>query len=202
MKIITFRNGGQEYFIRPDTSINRERNNYFCLDSIKTLSAVPCIWIKCNKSGKSISSKFAQRYYAVIGYGIRLINNIPEESSFSDKYLANSLDNTWYISKEFPIEQIEQFIQELSRLNIEISIKNAETFRENINALTTNIKTINSFQEVISLFGDLIQHSSKYTSLKTGDYISYDLIKTSDDLIVKANEKPLLKFGEISFKIE
>ena len=119
MNIITNIYGSDDYFIRPGTSLNQGGNDYFCPEEI-TVAAVPFIWVKADKPGKSVKERFAKKYYTTSGYGIRIIAKSLLGPNPTKWFIANSLNHTTYLSqaqlsqKEF--EQINKVIENTSKL--------------------------------------------------------------------------------------
>ena len=115
MNIITVPYGSKGFYVRPDTSLNRDSNDYFCPDGVTGLAAAVFIYAKATKAGKSVSAKFAQRYYSAIGTGIHLsAPGIDGEGSPESWWLSQSLDNSTFLlgdetaAGEMPAEIIEK----------------------------------------------------------------------------------------------
>ncbi len=181
MNIITIPYGSHSYYIRPDTSWNKDRNDYFCPDNIEELVAVPFIYARMDRAAKAVAVKFAPRYYTITGYGIRLIAPamiIPGKPE--SWWLANSLDMSTYMSEGVEKSKADEVIE---------IIKNYAHCNEYLSAdlLTEKINTS-------------IESVSKYTSLKTGDYIINDLLP-DNSLILKKGRNESITLGEIEFKI-
>lgn len=129
MNILTVPYNSKYFYIRPDTSLNRDSNDYFCLDGIKELAVFHFIYVKFTKAGKAIPSKFARRYYSNIGEGIhltapQLINNQHPDSW----WLANSLDNSTFLfdnieSNNLSGEELENYYK-----IIDTAIENASKY--------------------------------------------------------------------------
>lgn len=177
MNIITVTYNSDFFYIRPDISLNRDGNDYFCPDNITEIAVAPFIYIRIDKAGKSIQSKFAHRYYSSIGYGVNLSgqslidNNIPQ--SF---LMANALDNTTYISQlyhpdEFPLEKLVQEFQ---------------------NTLSAE----NGTAALLNIFNKKIEQITSLSSVRTGDLIALELAYP-----VQKELNSSVKFGEIEFMI-
>lgn len=108
MNIVLFNNNSKFYYFRPDISLNRDCNDYFCPEGINELAAIPFIYIKMERAAKAVSAKFASRYYKNAGYGL-ILNakglETPEEPASWNT--ARSLDNTLYITPAIPLERFE-----------------------------------------------------------------------------------------------
>ena len=109
MNIITVPYNSDFHYIRPDISLNRDSNDYFCPDDITEIAVVPFIYIRMERAGKAISAKFANRYCSQIGYGVSLsAKSLIVENCPVSFQTANSLDNSTYISQLFQPDSIRQ----------------------------------------------------------------------------------------------
>ena len=110
MNIITVPYNSKGYFVRPDTSLNKDSNDYFCPDNITELAVASFIFVRASKAGKSVSAKFASRYYTTYGTGFRLwAPGMIDSSAPESWWMANSLDNSTFITEEgLPADQIPQ----------------------------------------------------------------------------------------------
>ncbi len=115
MNIIINTYGSRAYFIKPGASLNSGGNDYFCPGEINSITAVPFIWVRAEKSGKCVNEKFAPKYYTKGGYGVRLIVNSLINESPESWYIANSLDNSTYLSS--PIELKDHSSEDFSPIN-------------------------------------------------------------------------------------
>lgn len=188
MNIITKPHGSKLHYIKPDISYNKDWNDYFCPDTITELAAAPFIYTRIERSGKAIASKFAERYYSGVGYGVQLIATSLLQSNHPESWhLAHSLDNTVYLSKLHTPEESGEIIQVLHgwKTDEDFSQKEKSTlFHKNPNFL------INSAIEEISI----------YSSLKTGDFIVLELPFTQTFLMPQQSGTTI-RLGEIHFTI-
>ncbi len=194
MNIITSLYGGKEYFIRPDTSINKDSNDYFCPETIESFAAVPCIWVKAVKPGKHVKARFANRYYNLVGYSVRFIANTPDNCTHAQWYLSNVINSTFTLSKGVSNEQVSEIIEKInSPLNIlEGGVNNSYIIENN--------PIINS-NDFTSIMGEVIENCSIYTFFKIGDYITYDLIPVENAPIVTPSKNGTINYGDIKFSI-
>jgi len=56
--------------VRPDTTLERNNKDFFLPDFVSSLSYSPVLFAKICKPGKSISTKFAPRYYDGVNFGV------------------------------------------------------------------------------------------------------------------------------------
>ena len=98
MNIFTIPYGSKGFYCRPDTSLNKDSNDYFCPDQVTELAAAVFIYARASKAGKSVAAKFASRYYTVVGKGVHfsapqmICNDVPESW-----WCAHSLDNSTFL---------------------------------------------------------------------------------------------------------
>lgn len=174
MNIVTVPYNSDFYYIRPDISLNRDSNDYFCPDEVTEITVAPFVYIRMDKAGKAISYKFAGRYCSQIGYGVNLTAQSLINKDYPMSFLtANSLDNTTYVSKLYLPEEFPA------------------------NDLQDNSLQILNTEELIDRFHKQIEKITRLTSVRTGDLILLELTEPS---IVKFGET--VKFGEISFSIK
>ncbi len=113
MNIITVPYGSKGFYVRPDTSLNRDSNDYFCPDGITGLAATVFVYAKASKAGKCVNAKYAHRYYNMVGTGLHL--SAPElatDNSPESWWLSNSLDNSTFIIEEYDAESAETGLKE------------------------------------------------------------------------------------------
>ncbi len=199
MNIVTVPFNSTFYYIRPDISLNRDSNDYFCPECISEITVVPFIYIRMDKAGKSIASKFAERYYSQIGYGLNLsAKSLVEEGIPLSAAMANSLDNTTYVSdlnkfEEFNIgefaSQLREFAEQkfIRESGVSVRIHIAEG-RDGDEVRMDHIREM--FNRKIALI-------TPFTSVRSGDYIAIEL---SDPVPLPFNRR--IKFGEISFMVK
>ena len=192
MNIITVPYNSDFYYIRPDISLNRDGNDYFCPDSITEIAVAPFIYIRMDKAGKAISAKFAHRYCSQIGYGL----NLTAQSLISKEYpmsfcTANSLDNSTYITQLY---QLEEFPAQIIIQALEIS----ELFNKNTEALTKAKVILESGNENIQgLFYKHIEKITKLSSVRTGDLIILELCPSQP-----VPQNNTIEFGSLKFSIK
>ena len=144
-------------FLKPDSSILRKNRPFFIPSFSNDLHHEVELVLKIDRVGKNIARKFASRYYSSVGLGIDftardLQNKLKAKGLPWEK--AKAFDNSAVISDKFiPTEK-------LNSENIE--------FRLDINGETRQ-KGYSS--QMIFPFDELIEHVSKYFTLKNGDLI-------------------------------
>jgi 2-keto-4-pentenoate hydratase/2-oxohepta-3-ene-1,7-dioic acid hydratase in catechol pathway len=173
-------------FMKPDSALLRKNEPFYMPSFSSEIHHEIELVVKIDKLGKSISKKYAPRYYSSIGLGV----------DFTARDLQNKLKDKglpWEKAKAFdysaPIS--EQFIpvSELDLFSID--------FRLDINGET---RQIGNSSQMIFTIDELIEQISRYFTLKIGDFIftgtpaGVGLVKIGDHLEGYIGEKKLLDF--------
>ena len=158
MNIITVPYGSKGFYARPDTSLNRDSNDYFCPEEATELAAAVFIYAKASKAGKCVASKFAGRYYCVVGKGIHLSAPSLNDGTPEGWWAANSLDSSTFITEEMPaenasaeeIEQLDSAFESVSKYvsfrtgdYIAVEIGPSVIIKKGESSFTCNNTTIN-----------------------------------------------------------
>lgn len=108
MNIIVLTHSGR-VITRPDTSWEKESRDIYLPDFVKSLSLSPVLFIKITKPGRSISEKFANRYYESFGFGCLLYaENLMDEHPESYA-CASCLDHSSILPSEmYPSALLEK----------------------------------------------------------------------------------------------
>lgn len=177
MNIITTTYNSNFFYIRPDISLNRDSNDYFCPEEIQELTVAPFLYIRMEKAGKAVQAKFAQRYYSSIGYGLNITGKSLIDSKCPMSFLmANALDNSTIVS---PLHAIEELPLE--------KLKGSH--------FTANCQD-GTIDDIINIFNKKIEHISALTSFKTGDYIA---IEVAEHQKIEIGNNII--FGDLAFQI-
>lgn len=175
------------FFLKPDTALLRNNQPFFYPDFTNDLRANLSLVLRINRLGRSISERFAARYFDAVGMGFDLVANDLLETSRTQGLPwepARSFDYAAPISPEF------------------IAV-------ENIDIHTTAIRLLHNNTEVVKTnlldfpytFEQIIAHISKFITLKIGDYIYIDVpapvvsLKIGDELTAFLGEKEMLKMA-------
>ena len=145
------------FFMKPDTSIITGNKPFFLPDFSQEIHHEVEIVLKICKVGKSISEKFASRYYDEIGIGIDFTAR-DLQAKAKEKGLP------WEIAKAFEgSAPVGKFLQKKELLDI-----------KSINFhLDKNSKMVQqgSSADMIFSFEQIISYVSRFFPLKTGDLI-------------------------------
>jgi len=145
-------------FIKPETSLMHKSATFVIPDFTNDLHHEIELVIRLDKVGRSISERFAPKYYSTIGLGIDFTAR-DIQAKLKEKGLpwekAKAFDNAAIVSQEFI---------PLSELNLENGLKFS---------LTNNGKLVQEGNSKDMLFNidQLIVETSKYFTLKTGDLL-------------------------------
>jgi 2-keto-4-pentenoate hydratase/2-oxohepta-3-ene-1,7-dioic acid hydratase in catechol pathway len=144
-------------FLKPDSSILRKNRPFYIPSFSNNLHHEVELVIKIDRLGKNISKKFASRYYHSIGLGIDFTARDLQDA-LKAKGLpwekAKAFDYSAAISDEFiPVEELDP-----DNINFHLHINGEERQKGNS-------------AQMIFPFDELIEHVSKYFTLKTGDLI-------------------------------
>lgn len=95
---IPVRTAGGKVIVRPDTTWKRDDDSCWMPDFVGSVTWAPVVFANISRLGKSVSAKFADRYYDAIGFGFflypeDLIDGTPEGFA-----CASCLDHTTFLS--------------------------------------------------------------------------------------------------------
>lgn len=145
------------FFMKPDTAMLRNNQPFFYPDFTQDLQYELEIVLRICRLGRHISRKFANRYYDALTVGIDFTARDLQQRC-KEKGLP------WEIAKSFdysaPIGDFidKQEFDDINNLDFHLEI-NGET-----------VQTGNTSNMIFS-YDDLIEHTSKYVTYRTGDFI-------------------------------
>ncbi len=84
-------------FVRPDTTWERDNEDFYVPEFIDALSWAPVLFARISKPGRSILPKFAPRYYDSVGYGALLYPEDLIDGSTEGFASACCLDHTSFL---------------------------------------------------------------------------------------------------------
>jgi 2-keto-4-pentenoate hydratase/2-oxohepta-3-ene-1,7-dioic acid hydratase in catechol pathway len=174
------------FFLKPETAINRNNQPFFYPDFSNNIHYEVEIVVKFDKVGKNIAEKFAPRYYSEIAIGI----------DFTARDLQNKCKEKglpWEIAKSFDgAAPISKFIK-LADIGDIQSIE----FKLELNG---QIVQQGNTRDMIFIVDKLIQHVSKFLTLKIGDLMftgtpaGVGPVKIGDTLTAYIGDKKMLDF--------
>ncbi len=104
---IIVRNSAGKIFFRPDTTCDRPGEDLYPQEFIQSLSFVPVAYVRVSKAGRSISERFAKRYYDAAGYGLFLYPDDLLDGSAESMAEASCLDHTSFLPS--PVQESGRF---------------------------------------------------------------------------------------------
>jgi 2-keto-4-pentenoate hydratase/2-oxohepta-3-ene-1,7-dioic acid hydratase in catechol pathway len=143
------------FFLKPDSSILPKRNPFYIPNFSNEIHFEIELIVKIKKVGKSIDPVFSKDYYDKVGLGIDFTARDLQQKC-KDK------GHPWEISKAFDQSAVisEEFLKINSLKNIEFSLeKNGKIVQES------------NSKNMIFNIDQIINHVSKYMTLKIGDLI-------------------------------
>lgn len=145
------------FFMKPDSALSKDNKPFFLPDFSSEIHHEIELVIKINRLGKNIEAKFAHRYYDEIGLGI----------DFTARDVQRHL-----IEKGLPWEKAKAF-DSSAVLGKFLSREEIGDMEKILFSLKRNGEIVQSgdSQLMIFSFDTIIEHVSKYVTLKIGDLI-------------------------------
>jgi len=145
------------FFIKPESSLIRNRQPFFIPDFTKKVIPKINIVLKISRLGKHIHERFANKYYDEIGIGIDF-----EANDILNICKTNGLP--WESAKAYDSSaSLGSFILKTDFINLsDISF----SILKNGNCICKA-----NTSEILFSFDKIISHVSKYVMIKMGDYI-------------------------------
>lgn len=145
------------FFMKPDSALSKDNKPFFLPDFSSEIHHEIELVIKINRLGKNIEAKFAHRYYDEIGLGI----------DFTARDIQRHL-----IEKGLPWEKSKGF-DSSAVLGKFLSREEIGDMGKILFSLKRNGEIVQSgdSQLMIFPFDTIIEHVSKYVTLKIGDLI-------------------------------
>ena len=143
------------FFLKPDSSILPKKHPFFYPDFSQNIHYELELVIRINKLGKHIEKKFAPSYYSEVGLGIDFTARDLQETCKKNGHpweIAKAFDHSAVVSQQF------FSIKELGELFFELK-KNGESVQNGY------------ARDMVFNFDEIINHVSKYMTLKIGDLI-------------------------------
>jgi len=145
------------FFLMPDTALLRNNQPFFYPDFSTDIHFEVEIVIKFDRLGKSISPKFASRYYHEIGIGIdftaRDLQKRCKEKGLPWE-ISKSFDGAAPISKFVSLDQFDN----INNINFRLELNGQVVQQANTSEMIFNVD-------------ELISHVSKYMMIKIGDLL-------------------------------
>jgi 2-keto-4-pentenoate hydratase/2-oxohepta-3-ene-1,7-dioic acid hydratase in catechol pathway len=173
-------------FLKPDSALLKNNKPFFLPDFSENIHYEVEVVVKISKLGKSISAKFAPRYFDEVTLGIDITARDIQSRNAAAGY-------PWELSKGFDgAAPVGSFLP-VSSFN---DVNNLD-FRLEING---NIVQKSNTSDLIFSISEIIEYVSRFFTLKTGDLIftgtpsGVGQLKRNDNLVAFLEDKPLLDF--------
>jgi 2-keto-4-pentenoate hydratase/2-oxohepta-3-ene-1,7-dioic acid hydratase in catechol pathway len=174
------------FFMKPDSSLLINNNPFFYPEFSKEIHYETEIVVKICRLGKSIETRFANRYYEEIGIGIdftaRDLQNICKKEGHPWE-IAKAFDQSAVLGKFVP----KTSLPDLSAVNFQLELNDITVQKGNT-------------RDMLFSFDEIIGYVSKFVTLKTGDLIytgtpaGVGPVKIGDRLVASVEGKVLLDF--------
>lgn len=173
-----YRNGS--FYFRSDSTMIRALTDFYIPDYIDSISAVPILCIRSERSGKSVAAKFADRYLGPFTCGLIIKPCLHEEAVLPEDrvFVKNALDYSTVIPYDLlPADRLEGFISGQRPVRLMVNgIAKASV------SATPDKKWLHSRFAGIS----------RYCSLRTGDFLAFEL---ADAVPVQKDSRLTMTFG-------
>jgi acylpyruvate hydrolase len=173
-------------FLKPDSSLLKNNKPFFLPDFSENIHYEVEVVVKISKLGKSISAKYAPRYFDEITLGIDITARDIQSRMSAAGY-------PWELSKGFDgAAPVGTFVP-------------VSTFRDMGDVdfrleLNGNIVQQSNTSDMIFSINEIIEYVSGFFTLKTGDLIftgtpsGVGQLKRNDNLVAYLGDKPVLDF--------
>lgn len=145
------------YFLKPDTALLLDNDPFYFPEFSSEIHYECELVFKINRVGKSISEKFAPKYYTEIGLGIDFTARDLQEQ-------CKEKGHPWEIAKGFDHSAVISKFVPLSALQNNENI----AFRLDLNGKTVQV---GHSADMIFNIDQIIAYISQFITLKTGDLI-------------------------------
>ena len=173
-------------FLKPDSSIVKNNKPFFLPDFSNDIHYEVEVVVKICKLGKGIAAKYAKRYFDEITLGIDITARDLQARLSKEGLpweLSKCFDAAAPLGKFVPVSGIK----DVNNLDFRLEINGNKVQQSNTSDMIYNIS-------------ELIEFSSRYFTLKTGDLIftgtpsGVGQLKKNDHLVAFLEDKPLLDF--------
>jgi len=145
--------------VRPDTTWERDNEDLYVPEFVRSLSFTPVIFARICKPGRSVGLNFAERYFDDIGYGVLLYPDDMLDGSPEAFACASCLDHSSFLN--------------LSTVNVR-PMDDADSVFELFKEADTIFRTGAHDK---SLIAEAIHEATKAVYVRSGDIIAIELDK-------------------------
>ena len=173
-------------FLKPDSALLKNNKPFFLPDFSDNIHYEVEVVVKISKLGKSISSKFASRYFDEVTMGIDITARDLQSRQAAAGYpweLSKCFDGAAPIGTFIPINTF----RDMGDIDFRLEI-NGKVVQES------------NTSDMIFSINEIIEYVSRFFTLKTGDLIftgtpsGVGQLKRNDNLVAYLGDRPLLNF--------
>lgn len=164
MNIITVSYGSGRCSCRPDTTWERENRDFYVPEGISSLHWAPIAFARICKAGKCIGSKFVQRYYDSVNFGMLLYIGDLMDGSPESLACASCADHSSILP--FPL---------YNRAVFSNPGNTAEISKDGSVIFSVDSTPGNGDTPVLQTIEEGICRASGLISLRTGDFVAAGL---------------------------
>jgi acylpyruvate hydrolase len=173
-------------FLKPDSALLKNNKPFFLPDFSENIHYEVEVVVKISKLGKSISSKFAPRYFDEITLGIDITARDIQSRQSAAGYpweLSKGFDRAAPVGTFIPVKTLK----DLGDLDFRLEINDKVVQQSNTS-------------DMIFSINEIIEYVSRFFTLKTGDLIftgtpsGVGQLKRNDNLVAWLGDKQLLNF--------
>jgi len=173
-------------FLKPDSALLKNNKPFFLPDFSDNIHYEVEVVVKISKLGKSISSKFAPRYFNEVSLGIDITARDLQSRLTSTGYpweLSKGFDGAAPVGTFVPVNKI----RDMGDIDFRLEINNKVVQKSNTS-------------DMIFSINEIIEYVSRFFTLKTGDLIftgtpsGVGQLKRNDNLVACLGDQPVLDF--------
>lgn len=183
MNLFILNKTNSKFYYKPDTTFCKESDDFYIPGNVHSLKIQPGIAVRIVKSGKYISSKFADRYYRSISFAANIFHSNLLNPSIQIEDLAHfsSLERSLYlIDKQIDISDLIRY-KNLSLYNdsktIEMNL--GKDMNYVLNMAVEKISSVFSLKSGDSII--VVEDSS--TEIKRGDIIKLTIGDSNENYV-------------------
>lgn len=167
---IIVKTAGGAVIVRPDTTWERDNEDVFLPEFVTRVSCTPVLFARISKPGRSVSAKFADRYYDGIGYGALLYPENMIDGSETGFACASCIDHTSFLP--FPVYSKETLGRAGNSFCMDLDGKRI-------------FETEGSAER--SVIEKAIEEATRFCYIRTGDILAIEL-ESRKEIIARTQE--------------
>ena len=173
-------------FLKPDSALLKNNKPFFLPDFSENIHYEVEVVVKISKLGKSISSKFAPRYFDEVTLGIDITARDIQSRQSAAGYpweLSKCFDGAAPVGTFIPVTTFK----DMGNLDFRLEINDKVVQKSNTSDMKNKIN-------------EIIEYVSRFFTMKTGDLIftgtpsGVGRLNRNDNLVAYLDDKPLLDF--------